>query len=180
MTIAAALALNVRAKPSAGEECLPPAEGSSPVGLALLPVRYCETPGPASDVWAFRLSLLAGCNRTMKGLDIGCIGNWSEGDMAGVGFAAGYNYCGGEGRALHLALVNYTGEGHAGCQVGLVNTTWRIRGLQLGLVNASSEGGGLQLGVYNMAEDFSGVQLGLVNMNMSSPLMMMPILNVWF
>ena len=180
MAIATALALSVQAQTSGKEEVLPPSEGSSPMGLALLPVRYCEAPGPNSDVWAFRLSLLSGCNRTMTGLDVGSLGNWSKGDMSGIGLAGGYNYCGGVGRALHLALVNYTGEDHAGGQIGLVNTTWRILGLQVGLVNATGEGGGIQLGVYNMAEDFSGLQLGLVNMNLASPMRMMPILNVWF
>jgi hypothetical protein len=58
--------------------------------------------------------------------------------------------------------------------------TWGIRGIQLGLVNVTSEDAGMQIGLYNVAEDFSGFQLGLINMNISSPLMMMPILNVWF
>lgn len=152
----------------------------SPVGVSFLPVRYLETPGPDSDVWLFRLNLLAGCHRTMTGLDIGTVGNWTNGDVGGLAFAAGYNVCGGEGGGLQLSCVNFTEKEHRGLQLGLVNMTWGICGLQLGVVNATGEGHGAQFGLVNLAESFAGVQFGLLNMNQASPLVMMPIVNVRF
>lgn len=151
-----------------------------PIGISLLPVRYLEAPSPDSGVWLFRLNLLAGYNRSMTGFDLGTIGNWAKEDVYGLAFAGGYNVCGGEGAGLQLSCVNFTERGFGGVQMGLVNLTWGISGLQLGIVNATSEGGGLQIGLVNLAESFSGFQLGLLNMNQDSPLMMMPILNVWF
>lgn len=151
-----------------------------PFGLALLPVRGLEAPGPDSGVWMFRLNLLAGCNRTMSGVDIGTVGNWTTEDVGGIALAAGYNVCGWDSAGLQLACVNFTEREHVGVQVGLGNMTWGIGGFQLGVVNATGEGNGLQIGVVNLAESFSGVQLGLLNMNLASELPMMPIVNAWF
>lgn len=151
-----------------------------PVGISLLPFRYLEAPGPDSGVWLFRLNLLAGCNRTMTGLDVGSVCNWTSGDGAGLAFAGVCNVCGGEGAGLQAACLNSTERAHVGAQLGAGNMTWGIRGVQLGVVNATSEGYGLQVGVVNLAESFSGLQLGLMNMNLASPLPMMPVLNVWF
>ena len=160
-----------------------PAEESGdeyPIGISLLPFRYLEAPSPDSGVWLFRLNLLAGRNRTMTGLDVGSVCNWTSGDGAGLAFAGVCNVCGGEGAGLQAACLNSTERAHVGAQLGAGNMTWGIRGVQLGVVNATSEGYGLQVGVVNLAESFSGLQLGLLNMNLASPLPMMPVLNVWF
>ena len=151
-----------------------------PFGLALLPFRCLEAPSPDSGVWLFRLNLLAGRNRTMTGLDVGSVCNWTTGDGAGLAFAGICNVCGGEGAGLQVACLNSTERAHAGLQLGAGNMTWGIRGAQLGVVNATSEGYGLQIGVLNLAESFSGLQLGLLNMNLASPLSLTPILNVRF
>lgn len=151
-----------------------------PFGLALLPVRWLEAPGPDSGVWLLRLNLLAGCNRTMTGLDVGSVCNWTTGDGIGLAFAGICNVCGGDCAGLQAACVNFTERAHAGAQLGAGNMTWGIRGVQLGAVNATGEGYGLQVGVVNLAESFSGLQLGLLNMNLASPLPMMPIVNAWF
>ena len=151
-----------------------------PFGLALLPVRGLEAPGPDSGVWLLRLNLLAGCNRTTSGVDFGTVGNWTTEDASGIAMAAGYNVCGWNSAGLQLACVNFTEREHAGVQVGLGNMAWGIGGCQLGVVNAIGEGGGLQIGVVNLAESFSGFQLGLWNMNLASALPMMPIANVSF
>ena len=151
-----------------------------PFGLSLLPVRYLGAPGPDSGVWLFRLNLLAGCNRTMSGVDFGTVGNWTTEDAGGIALAAGYNVCGWDSAGLQLACVNFTEREHDGVQVGLGNMTWGIGGLQLGVVNATGEGSGLQIGVVNLAESFFGFQLGLWNMNLASGVPMMPILNARF
>ena len=151
-----------------------------PFGLSFLPVRGLEAPGPDSGVWIFRLNLLAGCNRSVSGLDLGTVGNWTTDDVCGLAFAAGYNVCGGSGSGLQLSCVNFTEREQNGVQLGLGNMTWGINGLQLGVVNATSEGHGVQIGVLNLAESFSGLQLGLLNMNQASALAMMPVLNAWF
>lgn len=151
-----------------------------PFGLALLPVRYLEAPSPDSGVWLLRLNLLAGCNRTMTGLDVGSVCNWTTGDGTSLAFAGISNVCGGDGAGLQVSCLNFAERAYAGAQLGAGNMTWGIRGIQLGVVNATSEGYGLQVGVVNLAESFSGLQLGLLNMNLASPLPMMPIVNVWF
>lgn len=156
------------------------AEGTYYMSLGLLPVRYMEFPSPDADVRVMRLNLTAGCHRSMYGLDLGTIGNWTSENMGGVIIAGGYNVAQHECYGLQLSCVNFTGDAHYGLQTGICNLTWGIRGFQLGLVNVTSDGAGLQIGVYNVAEDFSGFQLGLINMNMASPLMMMPFVNIWF
>ena len=148
--------------------------------MGILPVRYLELPGPDVNVRIMRLNLLAGCHKSMYGLDVGSLGNWTTGGSGGILLAGGYNVCQKKCYGIQLSCVNFTEDAHYGMQLGVVDMTWGIRGIQLGLVNVTSEGAGMQIGLYNVAEDFSGFQLGLINMNISSPLMMMPILNVWF
>ncbi len=148
--------------------------------VGLLPVKYLELPGPDADVRIMRLNLIAGCHKSMYGLDLAVLGGWTRGDSAGILLSGGYNVCLGECYGLQLASVNFTEGAHCGLQIGAVNMTWGLRGMQIGAVNATSDGAGWQIGLYNMAESFSGIQLGLINMNIGSPLMMMPLLNVWF
>ncbi|MBE6396259.1 MAG: hypothetical protein E7046_04575 [Lentisphaerae bacterium] len=148
--------------------------------MGILPVRYLELPGPDVNVKMLRLNLLAGCHKSMYGLDVGSVGNWTTGGSGGILLAGGYNVCQKKCCGLQLSCVNFTEDAHYGMQMGVVDMTWGIRGLQLGLVNVTSEGAGMQIGLYNVAEDFSGLQLGLINMNIASPMMMMPIMNVWF
>ena len=156
------------------------AEGTYYMSMGIMPVRYMEFPGPDADVRILRLNLTAGCHRSMYGLDIGTVGNWTAGDLGGIALAGCYNVCQHKCFGMQLSCVNFTEDAHCGVQTGICNLTWGIRGVQIGLVNVTSDGAGAQFGLYNVAEQFSGVQLGLVNMNMASPLMMMPFLNVWF
>lgn len=116
----------------------------------------------------------------MYGLDMGSVGNWTSGKSGGLSVAGGYAVCMADCFGVQLSCVNFTEERHFGAQIGVVNMTWGLRGLQTGIVNATSDGIGMQVGLCNLAEDFSGFQLGLINMNHASPLLMMPILNVWF
>jgi hypothetical protein len=43
--------------------------------MGILPVRYLELPGPDANVKMLRLNLLAGCHKSMYGLDVGSLGN---------------------------------------------------------------------------------------------------------
>ena len=156
------------------------AGGTYYMSMGILPVSHMEFPGPDADVRILRLNLTAGRHKSMFGLDVGTVGNWTSGDSGGIAMAACYNVSRRKCFGMQLSCVNFTEDAHCGAQTGICNLTWGIRGVQLGLVNVTSDGAGTQIGLYNVAEQFSGVQLGLVNMNMASPMMMMPFLNVWF
>ena len=177
------------------EDMLPPAEGWSPLGFAILPVRYLQFPGPGSDVDGLRIGLTVGHNRQVNGIDIGPIGSWTDGEINGLSCSGLYRCCGGATFGLHLTSVaNYASGPLNGGQLALANIAYGVNGLQLGLVNYVSEGSGVQLGLVNLAETFRGLQLGLINtaMNYSgvqiglgniigeSPLTACVLFNAWF
>ena len=180
MVLLLATALTAQGALANGE--LPPSAGKSYLGIGLLPVRYAEFPGPDSDVRVLRLSLLAGCNRTMAGLDFGTVGNWCEGDMDGLGFASCYNVSGGgafavlfaaganvssssHGGVMLAAGANVVGHAYSGFQMSCVNYTEEAHcGVQFGMVNLTWGVRGVQFGMVNVTSEGCGLQFGLYNM----------------
>ena len=177
------------------EDVLPPAEGWSPFGLAFLPVRYLQFPGPGSDVDGLRIGFTVGHNRQVNGIDFGTIGSWTDGELNGLSCSGIYKYCGGATFGIHLtSVVNYSSGELNGCQLSLVNSSYAANGLQVGMVNYVSEGSGFQLGLFNLAGSFRGLQIGLVNTAMNyggiqiglgnvigeSPLTACVLFNAWF
>ena len=177
------------------DEALPPADGWSPLGFAVMPAGYMQFPGAASDVDGLRLGLTMAHNRQVSGIDIGAIGSWADGEINGLSCSGIYRQCGGAAFGIHLSsTLNYASARLNGCQVSLVNSAYLVNGLQLGLVNYVSEENGLQVGAFNLAETMRGVQVGLVNTTMNcsgiqiglgniigeSPLTACVFMNVWF
>ena len=177
------------------DNVLPPAEGWSPIGFALLPAPYFQFPGVRRDVHGLRIGVTAGHNREVNGIDVGAIGSWADGEINGLSCSGLFRYCGGAAFGIHLSsVVNYASERVNGAQLALVNSAYGAAGLQIGLVNYALEGNGCQLGLFNMAETFRGLQLGLVNTTMNcsgvqigigniigeSPLTACVFFNAWF
>lgn len=167
----------------------------SPLAIAVVP--WIEFPDETWDVEGFRLNLLVGRHRGFQGLDIGILGNFTSGEMGGVGLAGLFNDVGtSEGGFLLAGAVNhsswdFTGgqvsglfswtEGLlSGMQIAPVNKAGRLDGAQIGALNMSGPGTGLQIGLVNVAERLSGFQIGVVNINRESDLPFMPIVNFSF
>jgi len=177
------------------DEELPPAEGWSPIGFALAPVKYMELPGPGSDVHGLDIALTGARHHEANGLAFGAVGYSTAGSLNGLACSGIGNWCGGAAFGIHFAsVINYADGAVNGVQLAMVNSAYRACGWQAGLVNIVSEGGGFQLGLWNVAESWSGFQLGLVNMAMNysgiqmglgniigeSPLTACVLFNAWF
>ena len=144
------------------------AEGTWYGGLALLPCRCAELPGPGYDVYGLRFGLIGSRNRNVGGLDFGSVVNWADGSLDGLSLAGVATVCDSAAFGIHFAsCVNYAEQTVNGAELALLNCPYGINGVQLGLVNAVREGRGIQLGFWNMAEEFAGFQMGFCNMAMS-------------
>ena len=173
---------------------MPPSEGTYPCAFSIIPV--LEWPSAGCDVYIFRFNLLVGCHRTVKGVDIGLLGNRIDGETVGLQLSGIWNDCGASmgsvGVAslanyseygwdgLQLACVNWSEGRMNGIQLGVVNMAGRDVGLQVGVCNMSGKSIGMQLGVVNVSEALSGLQLGLININIDSTVPVLPFLNVGF
>ena len=165
LTMAAFAAMTASAEVLRDKDDLPPSDGWSVMGLALMPVDYMQFPGRNGDVAGLGLNVFCNHNRTVNGLMLGSFGNWAEGELNGLMLAGFANCANSSDFGIHFAaLVNYCEQEFSGVQFALVNSTMEMHGFQAGLVNAISDGGGVQLGVWNMAENFSGFQMGLINL----------------
>lgn len=134
---------------------------NSPIGVAILPFRYCEWPGPADDVMGFRLGLI-GRHNNVAGFDVGFV-NYADSALCGAA----------------TAVFNSHGECY-GMQLGLVNATGSGSGIQLGIWNMAEDFAGLQLGLLNYSQRLCGVQIGLGNVIVESPFSTCIILNMCF
>lgn len=175
-------------------EQMSPSEGEFPCAFSIVPI--LEWPSQGCDVWLFRFNLLAGNHRTVKGLDLGVLGNRVDGESAGLQLAGIWNDCGASIGSLGVAVaanyseyswdgvqvacVNWTEGEMNGIQLGVVNMAGRDLGLQVGLCNFSGKSIGIQLGVINVSEALSGVQVGLINVNTASSVPVLPFLNIGF
>jgi len=156
LAVAAVLSLNLCAAEPANDRNM-----TSPIGVAVLPFRFCEWPSPTDDVLGFRLGLI-GRHNNVTGFDIGFV-NYA--DRALYGAAAGAINSHGDVDGMQAGLVNATGDGH---------------GIQLGLWNVAEDFAGLQLGLLNYAHRMCGVQIGLGNIILESPFSTCVFLNMCF
>jgi hypothetical protein len=175
----------------------------SPVGLSVIPPAQI----PTSDftVTGARASVLWGNHREVYGLDLGLIGNMSEGSFGGIAAAGVFNWNKGSAtviglQAAGLANINQNKARIIGLQVAaginsnsaestlvgaglsLVNrmphTT--VVGLQAGLYNTAREVYGFQFGLFNVTESLHGVQVGLLNFNKTGLFSVAPFINIGF
>lgn len=172
-----------------------PYVGTSPLALGFAP-RF-EVPSEEYDVVMLRINFLVGRHRQFHGLDIGGLGNFTVGEMGGIGVAGLFNDVGMAKAAILVAgavnhslwdfsggqvsgLFSWTEGMHSGLQVAPVNKAGRLGGAQIGAVNMAGTGTGLQIGVINVAERLSGFQIGAININRDSTMPFMPVINFAF
>ena len=75
---------------------------------------------------------------------------------------------------------NYAALGD-GCQLaGWANLADKLEGVQLGAINIGEDVNGLQIGVLNVANAMSGCQIGLCNVIKTSPVPVLPVVNMSF
>jgi hypothetical protein len=175
----------------------------TPLSVAVLaPVQF-----PSSDfsVTGARLSLFWGRHRNVYGLDVGGIGNITEGQFTGIGVSGLYNYNKGQATVIGLQAAGITNinvnkarifgvqaalglnsnraeSTLVGLQLALVNdspfmTVW---GVQAGVYNRAGAVRGFQVGLVNVADSLSGIQIGLLNFNRTGLFSIAPIINIGF
>lgn len=183
---------------------LPSAKAAlSPVALAVIPP--VQFPGEDFTVTGLRASVLWGNQRNVYGVDLGVIGNMTEGENAGISAsgifnlnrgqtngvllqAAGLgNFNVGKARIYGLQIAGILNSNKAesvvgGVQLALLNLGpyTNIRGLQVGLYNKAHDVVGFQIGVINDADSLHGIQIGLINFHRQGLFSVAPILNVGF
>jgi hypothetical protein len=175
----------------------------SPVAVSIVPP--IEFPGHDFSVTGLRLSALWGNQRNVYGLDLGVVGNMTDGDNVGISAsgifnynkgattavllqAAGFgNFNVGKARIFGLQIAGIMNKNEAesvvgGVQVALLNLCpyTNIRGLQAGLYNKAHDVVGFQIGVINDADSLHGLQIGLINFHRQGLFSVAPILNVGF
>lgn len=144
----------------------------SPLSVAILPP--VQFPSQDFTVTGARLSVFWGQHKNVYGLDVGAIGNITEGEFVGVGVSGVFNYNKGSTTGVFLqgaGLGNFNVNKAQiyGVQIaGLINSNRaesKVVGLQIAAVNLGpyTDIRGLQVGVYNKARDVVGFQIGLIN-----------------
>lgn len=169
--------------------------GREAVAFSLLP--GLETPDPDWAVDAFRFNVLVGRHHSVRGADLGLLGNLVDNDFSGFAVALGFNDCGRADSAFSLAGVfnhaswNYSGLQFAlgmndvegvmtGVQVSLYNRASRLTGLQFGAINFTERGKGVQIGIVNSTDLLRGGQIGVINIISQSSFPFWPIVNFSF
>jgi hypothetical protein len=175
----------------------------SPIAVSIVPP--IEFPGHDFTVAGLRVSALWGNQRNVYGLDVGAIGNMTDGESVGISAsglfnynkgtttgillqAAGFgNFNVGKARIFGLQLAGVMNSNKAesvvgGAQIALLNLCpyTNIRGLQVGLYNRAHDVAGFQIGIINETDFLHGVQIGLVNLYHQGTFSVAPILNVGF
>ena len=178
----------------------------SPIGLGI--VAPAQIPFTDSHVYGLRLGGILGWSENMMGLDCGLanvadgveyalqagVFNVVKGDFGGVQFG-GINYNGAITDGLQIGVGNWTSLNFTGVQFAAVNVEQRqlvglafggvnyadsVAGGQFGCINLANEVTGCQIGVINACDEMHGIQIGAINLITTSPVPVLPIVNVWF
>lgn len=174
----------------------------TPLAISIIPP--IQFPPSKFDIVGLRASVLYGKHRSVSGIDLGLIGNFTETSFAGLAVAGGFNRNKGKATVLGLqlagianlnmekarvygvqaALVNYNkAESHVvGVQLAGANLAKNtaIYGVQAGVWNNARSVYGFQIGIVNMTTDLHGLQIGLVNFHHNGLFKVAPIINVGF
>ena len=115
--------------------------------------------------------------------------------MVGMQGAAGVNFTGESDGIQASGLINIAlkmrgcqiaGSGNyaalgKGCQfAGWGNLADKFEGVECGALNIAGDFEGLQIGVVNVANTMSGCQIGLCNVIKTSPMPVLPVVNMFF
>ena len=176
----------------------------SPLSVAIVPP--VQFPTKEFTVTGARISALWGQHRDIYGLDLGLIGNITEGNFVGIGVSGIFNLTHGKTTILGLQLAglanlntketkviglqaalginqNDSASSVIGLQVAAIanlSAFTNIYGAQIGLYNQALDVYGLQIGLVNSAKNLHGIQIGLLNFNDSGVFKVSPRLNIGF
>jgi len=175
----------------------------SPLSVGLVPP--LEFPPNDFNIVGARISLIYGKQRDVFGLDLGLVGNTTDGSFGGTAFSGVFNYNKGDVTVLGLqaaggvninankthvyglqlaglANINNAESSVTGLQLALANVSehTQVYGFQVGVYNRAQDVYGFQIGLVNVATNLHGVQIGLLNFNRTGLLAVSPILNVGF
>ena len=133
----------------------------------------------AGNVYGMQMSFVGGSfERSLYGLQIGILASGYAQEEVPFG---DYHFCNLDFCQMNgiqfgtLAAKTATANG---CQLSAIYTEARtVNGLQVGLVNTTRKLRGIQAGIYNSTERGLGLQVGLVNCTRSGLADFLPILN---
>lgn len=115
--------------------------------------------------------------------------------MSGMQCAGGINFVGESNGIQMSGLLNIAMKMHgcqiagssnfaalgSGCQLaGWANLADKLDGVQLSAINIGEDVKGLQIGVLNVVNTMSGCQIGLCNVIKTSPMPVLPVVNMFF
>jgi hypothetical protein len=175
----------------------------SPVSISIMPP--VQFPPSDFNITGARVSALYGSQRDIYGLDLGLIGNITNGNFVGLAVSGIFNYTKGDTSVLGLqfaglanintnktrvvglqlaALFNHNKAvaNIIGLQAALVNEAphSNIYGVQMGLYNKADSVWGFQFGLVNVCNNLHGIQVGLVNFHHQGLFAVSPVLNIGF
>ena len=131
------------------------------------------------SITAFRLSILHGANRDMRGFDLAAGTTRTEGMLRGLQLA-GANEVNGDCTGMQVGVfVNYVEGRLSGVQLsGLAAYAGEGTGVQIASVMARAKKlRGFQFALVTVAEEMTGLQLGLLNFNTKGFLPVFPLFN---
>ncbi len=176
----------------------------SPLSISIVPP--IQFPTQEFTVTGARVSVLWGKHRDIYGIDLGVLGNITEGNFVGAGVSGIFNLTNGKTTVLGLqaagianvntkeakifgiqAALGLNENDAASTLVGLqiaalanLSAFTTIYGAQVGIYNHANEVYGFQLGLVNSAKNLHGIQIGILNFNDGGLFRVSPILNVGF
>lgn len=183
---------------------------SSPVYAAITPLSVSifppvQFPPGSFTVTGVRTSVLWGSHQGVYGIDLGAIGNTTNGGFGGIAVSGIFNINRGTATVIGLQATGVTNinmdkariyglqfaaimnanraeSTHVGFQLALANISPHtlMVGAQLGLYNRARTVTGFQIGVINVTENLHGLQIGLLNFNRTGLFSVAPILNFGF
>lgn len=131
------------------------------------------------SVNGYRLSILVGVNRNIRGLDVAGVATEANGWVRGIQIAPG-NQVQGDCTGVQLgAFANYVGGSLSGLQfAGGTTYASEGKGVQIaGILSRARKLKGFQFALINMADEMEGLQIGLINFNKNGFLPFFPFFN---
>lgn len=176
----------------------------TPLALGIAPP--VQFPPKDFSITGARISALYGEARDLYGVDVGVLGNITDGEFKGLAIAGLFNATKGTTNIIGLQLAGLTNINTSKTMVAGIQATLGINynsaastisglelaglanispftdiyGAQIGLYNRAKDVYGLQIGLVNIADNLHGVQIGLANFNHKGPFVISPFLNVGF
>jgi hypothetical protein len=175
----------------------------SPLAASIFPP--VQFPPSGFNITGARASVLWGRHLTVRGIDVGVLGNITDQAFAGIGVSGLVNYNRGTANVVFLqaagianinvnkasvvglqlagiANSNVAESSVLGVQIALANLSshTHIMGFQLGAYNQARTVSGFQIGIINQTDILHGIQIGLLNFHRQGAFAVSPIINIGF